>query len=84
VNVASTVPAFPSVMVGSLTLSVGRASPSVIVPSPRPSAIVPLPAFERLRVNVSSNSSRTSPATVTVTFLVVWPGRKVSDPVACA
>ena len=56
-NVAFVVPASGSVTVTSLIESAGSESSSRIVPSPVPSAIAALTAFERSTVNVSSSSS---------------------------
>ncbi len=50
VNVAATVPKFPSVTDTSLTVRVGSGSSSVIVPSPDESEIVALTAFESVTV----------------------------------
>ena len=77
-KVAATVPESPSATVTSSIESVGSASSSVIVPRPRLSAIVALVWFESVRVYVSSNSSRTSPCTWTVTVFVVSPAANVS------
>ena len=76
-KVAATVPVLPSVTVTSLTDSVGSASLSVIVPSPVGSEIVALTGFDRFNVKDSSISSSTSPATVTETVRVTWPGVNV-------
>ena len=56
---------------------------SLIVPTPRPSAIVALPvAFERFTSNVSGPSTRASSMVVTETGSEVSPGAKVTVPVA--
>jgi hypothetical protein len=77
VKFALVVPLFPSVTVALPTESDGGPSSSLIVPTPVASAIVALDGFERLSVNVSSNSSIRSPLTVTLTCFVVCPGVKV-------
>jgi hypothetical protein len=50
VNVALTVPVSGSVTVASLIESAGNGSLSTIVPTPAPSRIVALTAFDRLTV----------------------------------
>jgi hypothetical protein len=62
----------------------GDPSSSVIVPTPWPSAIVPLTGLLRSTSNVSSASSSVSPLTSTVTVFVVSPVRKVSWPLVLA
>ena len=61
-------------------VGVGATSSLVIVPTAEPSAIVAPDGFDKLTVNVSSPSTATSPATVT---LICWdstPGAKVMVP----
>ena len=77
---AFVVPESPSVTVTSLTASDGRASSSVIVPTPCASAIVAFVGLVRLRKKFSSASSSRSPLTRTVTCFVVWPAVNVSVP----
>ncbi len=78
-NTAATLPEFPSVT-EALPIDTAEVSSSTIVPIPWLSAMVALTAFVRLSESVSSISSIESPATVTVTVLLVSPGRNVRGP----
>ena len=57
-------------------------SSSRMVNVPVGSGMLAFTALDRVRLNVSSDSSRSSSAIVTVTFLVVSPGENVRDPLA--
>jgi hypothetical protein len=82
VNIAWLLPLFPSRIATSLIESDGGGSSSTIVPTPVPSAIVALTGFDRVTVYVSSNSSRTSPLTCTITVADVSPAGIVAVPLA--
>ncbi len=62
------------------------AAPSVssltIVPVPVASPIAALDGLDRVRITVSSGSRVVSFSTVTVTVRLVWPGVKVTVPLA--
>ena len=77
---AVTVATPPSSAIGlplRLKMTVGGRSSSVMVPVPLATARVALTGLERLTVNVSFASSRTSPLTTTAMVFVVSPGLKV-------
>ena len=79
-NVIVLVPASPSPIVWSSTLTEGTGSSLVIVPTPWPSEIVAFVAPERLTRNVSSASFFVSPFAVTSIVFEDWPGVNVSTP----
>jgi len=84
VKIASLLPPSPSTTTTSPIASVGGASSSRIVPKPCPSRSVAWLGFVRFTRNVSFGSSKRSPRTPTVIVLVVWPGAKLTTPLAPA
>ena len=72
------VPAAPSVRNDELIEIIGCGSSLVIVPRPKPSAIVPLVGLLKLRENVSSSSKMLSGTTGTAIVVVTVPGVKLA------
>ena len=84
---AGVVPLLPSVTVALAIESNGEVpgpepSSFVIVPRPVPFSISAPVGFERMTRKVSFVSTAVSPMTNTVTVFAVWPGLKMSVPVA--
>ena len=75
-------PLLPSARVTAAMEIAGRVSSFVIVPRSVPFSISAPVGFERMTRNVSFVSTVVSPMTNTVTVFAVWPGLKMSVPVA--